>query len=81
MPAPHPPLHVTLRIRRGVPSLRSWRFVSGFRVSVREGRERGEFRVCHYSIQRDHVHLLVEADGKHALERGMKSVPRDAREP
>jgi hypothetical protein len=36
--------------------------------------ERRKFRVVHYSLQRDHVHMLVEADGKHALGRGMKAV-------
>jgi REP element-mobilizing transposase RayT len=36
--------------------------------------ERGEFRVAHYSIQRDHVHMIVEAHGREALARGMKSV-------
>ncbi len=38
------------------------------------GCERGEFRVCHYTIQRDHLHLVVEAVSKEALGRGMKSV-------
>lgn len=47
---------------------------------MREGCERGEFRVCQFSVQRDHVHLLVEAAGKEALGRGMRSVgPRLAR--
>ena len=45
-----------------------------FEESLRRGCERGEFRVCQFSIQRDHVHLLVEAAGKEALARGMKSV-------
>jgi REP element-mobilizing transposase RayT len=66
--------HVTLRIRRDVPSLRSRRFIREFESRLRRGCERGEFRVCHYSIQRDHVHLVVEAAGKEALGRGMKSV-------
>jgi hypothetical protein len=30
--------------------------------------------VAHYSIQRDHVHMIVEAHGREALARGMKSV-------
>jgi hypothetical protein len=34
----------------------------------------GILRVCHFSIQRDHVHLVVESAGKEALGRGMKSV-------
>ncbi len=36
--------------------------------------ERGGFRVAHYSLQRDHVHRVVEAAGKRALGNGMKSV-------
>jgi hypothetical protein len=31
-------------------------------------------RVVHYSIQRDHVHLLVEGDDSVALSNGMKSI-------
>src|SRR5262245_57547300 len=61
-------------MRRDVPSLRSRRFIRAFQARIRAGGERGEFRVCHYSIQRDHVHLVVEAAGKEALGRGMKSV-------
>jgi REP element-mobilizing transposase RayT len=68
------PAHVTLRVRRDVPSLRSRRFIRDLQSRLRAGCERGEFRVCHYSIQRDHVHLVVEAAGKGALGRGMKSV-------
>jgi hypothetical protein len=41
---------------------------------VSEASERGEFRVVHYSLQRDHVHLIVEASGCQALGRGMKSI-------
>jgi len=68
------PAHVTLRVRRGVPSLRSRRFIRDFQSTLRAGCERSEFRVCHFSIQGDHVHLVVEAAGKEALGRGMKSV-------
>ena len=58
------PAHVTLRVRRDVPSLRSRRFIRDFQSRMRAGCERGEFRVCHYSIQRDHVHIVVEAAGR-----------------
>ncbi len=68
------PVHVTLRLRTGVPSLRTRRFAAEFRRTLRESSERGSFRVVHYSIQRNHVHLLVEAAGKEALGRGMKAV-------
>ena len=68
------PAHVTLRLRKGVPSLRTRPFMREFRRSLRAACERGEFRVVHYSVQRDHVHLIVEASGKQALGRGMKSI-------
>ena len=30
------------------------------------------FRICHYSVQGNHVHLIVEADDRHVLSRGMQ---------
>ena len=71
---PEGPAHVTLRVQRGVPSLRSKRFVGEFRRSLRQVVERDDFRVVLYSIQRDHVHIIVEAAEKDALGRGMKAV-------
>ena len=68
------PLHVTLRVRRDVRSLRTRTFVAAFRKSFRSCCERNDFRITQFSIQRDHVHLIAEADDKHALGRGMKSV-------
>jgi REP element-mobilizing transposase RayT len=61
-------------VRSGLPSLRNHRFIGEFRVSLREACERCDFRVCQYSIQRDHLQMLVEATGKEALARGMKAV-------
>jgi REP element-mobilizing transposase RayT len=54
--------------------LRTKHFVRAVERAFRVACERGEFRVVHYSIQRDHVHLLVEAEGSAALGRGMKSI-------
>ena len=68
------PAHVTLRVRRGFPSLRRRSFVTELRRSFREACERGHFRVVQFSVQTDHVHLLVETAGKPALGRGMKSI-------
>jgi REP element-mobilizing transposase RayT len=61
-------------MRQGIPSLRSERLVRELRHSLAAACERGEFRVAHYSIQRDHVHMIVEAHGREALARGMKSI-------
>jgi REP element-mobilizing transposase RayT len=68
------PVHVTLRVRANLPSLREGRFVREWRRSLAEASERGSFRVAHYSLQGDHAHLIVEAHGKHALACGMKSI-------
>jgi REP element-mobilizing transposase RayT len=65
---------VTLRVRPGVPSLRGGALVQEWRRSLAEASERGSFRVNHYSLQGDHVHLIVEAHGKEALARGMMSI-------
>ena len=68
------PVHVTLRVKANLPSLRDGRFVREWRRSLAEASERGDFRVSHYSLQGDHAHLIVEAHGKDALARGMKSI-------
>src|SRR5262245_36541108 len=68
------PVHVTIRLRRGMPTLRQPRFVRGFRTSLAESCVRHGFRVVHYSIQRDHMHLLIETQNNHSIACGMKSV-------
>jgi REP element-mobilizing transposase RayT len=70
----HCPSHVTLRVRRGLPSLRTRPFLRELRESLREACERTGFRLVHYSVQRNHLHLLVESAGKEALGRGMKAI-------
>jgi hypothetical protein len=57
-----------------MPSLRTYPFLREFRRSLAVGCERGEFRVVHYSVQRSHAHFVIEAAGKAALGRGMKSL-------
>jgi REP element-mobilizing transposase RayT len=68
------PVHVTVRLRRGIPSLRQARFVRAFRQSLGRCPVRSGFRVVHYSIQRNHLHFIIEAAGRVALGRGMKSL-------
>jgi len=68
------PCHVTLKVRPDVPSLRAARLVREVERSFGSACERGEFRIVHYSLQTDHVHLIVEAKSRDALGRGMKSI-------
>ena len=68
------PAHVTIRVVEGVPSLRRKPLLRAFQRSLREVRGREGFRVVEYSVQTDHVHLIVEASDKGALACGMKAV-------
>jgi REP element-mobilizing transposase RayT len=70
----HVPLHVTLRMVRRLPSLRSEAILAELRRVLAKGRERLGMRVVHYSIQDDHMHLVVEAADRRALSRGMRGL-------
>jgi REP element-mobilizing transposase RayT len=65
---------VTLHVRRGLPSLRSVALVRELERSFRAACERGRFRLTTYSIQSDHLHLIVEAASAFDLACGMKSI-------
>jgi hypothetical protein len=68
------PYLVTLRVREDVSSLRALRVVRAVERALPRGNERGDFRLVHYALLANHVHLIVEADGPEALGRGMKSL-------
>ena len=68
------PCHVTVKVREGVPSLRTVRLVREIERSFSLGCERDDFRLVHYSLQGNHAHLIVEADDESALGRGMKAI-------
>jgi hypothetical protein len=68
------PCHVTLKVRAGLPSLRLPAVVREIEATFRRASARKDFRLVHYSIQDDHAHLIVEANGTAALGRGMKSL-------
>lgn len=66
------PIQVTLRAVAGLDSFRTQVTYAALERAVR-GTRREDFRIAEFSIQKDHVHLIVEADDKGALTRGMKS--------
>jgi hypothetical protein len=61
-------------LRGGLPCLRSARVVRRIEESFRRGCERPDFRLVHYSLQRDHLHLIVEAADTRALGRGVRGL-------
>ena len=68
------PCHATLKVKRGLPSLRSGRLVRELESSFAAACERGAFRLVHYSIQNDHMHAMVEAASARDLACRMKSL-------
>jgi len=68
------PVHVTWRMRRGVWNLRTRRCFSALSKALAAGGDKFGFRLAHYAVLGDHIHLLVEAEDERALSRGMKGL-------
>ena len=72
--SPHRPHHVTVRVSRGTWNLRSQRCYAPIAAALREVRRRGGLRVTHFSVQHNHMHLLIEADDRRAMGNGMRAL-------
>lgn len=68
------PIHVTLRMRGDVPSLRTRRVTRTIVMVFRAARGRFGLRVTQFAVLDDHVHLLVEAEGERGLTQGMRGL-------
>jgi putative transposase len=66
-------VHVTLRRGKLLPSFRSQSIVIAFEERLSKASS-GSFRVLQYSLQGDHVHLVVEASDRSMLSRGMQGL-------
>ena len=67
------PLHVVLRSKFR-PLRSQFVFPTIRRALARATRARSDFRVVQFSVQHDHLHLIVEASGPVALSRGMQGL-------
>jgi len=65
------PIHVTARFAREVGYLRTAKVYRVVRRSLAAACQRRGFRICHFSLQRNHLHLIVEAADPSTLHRGM----------
>ena len=68
------PLHVTVRLADGLPSLRRGGALKLVLAALSASSNRHGMRIIHYSIQRDHLHLLVEAEDREFVARGMNAL-------
>lgn len=67
------PVHVTLRLAAGLPSLRAEATHQVLLGALVSGCSMA-FRVVHYTTLGNHIHLLCEADGERALSLGMQGL-------
>jgi REP element-mobilizing transposase RayT len=70
----HEPAHVTWKLLPGLASLRRPAEANAVMNALLAARECAGLRVVHFTIQRDHLHLLAEADDARALSRGLQGL-------
>ncbi|MCP3919046.1 MAG: hypothetical protein GY711_26170 [bacterium] len=68
------PVHVVLKLKEGLPSLRTRKPFKALRMAFRAGCDRNGFRLNHYSVQGNHLHFIVEAKDRTALSRGVQGL-------
>ena len=68
------PAHVTLKLQRGLPRLRSKAEYATLRKAFVAGCDRFGFRLVHYAVLNDHLHFLVEAADRESLSRGLQGL-------
>jgi putative transposase len=67
------PVHVTVRLGAELPRLRGRKPAQVLRRAFVRGCDKGVFRICQFSIQGNHIHLVCEADTAAALAMGIKA--------
>lgn len=68
------PVHVTLRALRSIGNLRSRAVRKAIYRGFAAGCERFGFRLVHFSLQKNHLHLVCEAKDERTLGRGMQGL-------
>lgn len=68
------PLHIVLTVVDDLPSLRTRRCMTAIRKAFYGAKDRFGFRLNHFCVQRNHIHLVAEADDRQALLRGMRGL-------
>jgi REP element-mobilizing transposase RayT len=63
-----------VRLRKGLPTLRESSVRRAIERALAFGNRRAGFRLVHFSLQSNHIHLLVEAGDRRALSRGMQAL-------
>ncbi len=68
------PVHVTLKVLGAVGNLRKGPQRRAIFRAFAGGRRRFGFRLVEFSVQRDHLHLVCEAENERSLARGLQGL-------
>jgi putative transposase len=71
---PRFPVHVTWRMKEDVWNLRTRRCFGPMKRAMYAGATRFGFRLVHYAVMGNHLHMIVEAPDRRALTRAMKGL-------
>jgi hypothetical protein len=67
------PIHVTMKLRHGLPDIQCPEMHEKFKAGALKAKALG-LRVVHYTVEWDHIHMLLECSNNKALSQGMKSL-------
>lgn len=65
-------LHLTIKIAKEKSNLKNKEVLSILKRAILNSRKMG-LRVIHFTLEYDHIHLLIEAENNHLLGKGMQS--------
>lgn len=65
------PVHVTPKVLPEIRALRGKKSFLAMREAFLAGQSQEGFRLCHFSVQDHHIHMLVEAKDRTCLARGV----------
>ena len=68
------PMLITLKLRKGLPSLRQDREAGVFFSALRRVNREHAVRFVHFTIQGDHIHLIVEGDDDTEVARAIQGL-------
>ncbi len=66
------PIHITIKLKKGVVSLRGPKMVAAFKSSLQKAKKRG-LKVIHFAVESNHAHLFAESGDNRDLRSGMAS--------
>lgn len=66
-------LHLTIKIVKEKAAIKNKSVLKALHHAIKKARHKG-LQVIHYTLEYDHIHLLVEASDKHTLGKGMQSL-------